>query len=115
MYLDQVFLTLKYVTFNFKVQQPDLVTEVMERYVTETSGARAIFACGPFPMLKSVALIAERHRIPCQVSLEAYMACGVGACLGCVVKGRNHTEETPDYRCVCKDGPVFDSLQLLWD
>jgi dihydroorotate dehydrogenase electron transfer subunit len=43
------------------------------------------------------------------------MACGVGVCLGCVIKGHNHTEEIPDYRCVCKDGPVFDSLELFWD
>jgi len=92
-----------------------MVTEVMERYVSDNRSGKSIFACGPFPMLKVVSHIAERHRIPCQVSLEAYMACGVGACLGCVLKGRNHAEETPDYRCVCKDGPVFDSAELLWD
>lgn len=92
-----------------------VVTEVLERYVANSASAKTIFSCGPFPMLKAVALIAERVRIPCQVSLEAYMACGVGACLGCVVKGKNHTEETPDYRCVCKDGPVFDSRELLWE
>jgi dihydroorotate dehydrogenase electron transfer subunit len=91
------------------------VTEVMEKYLANSVSAKTIFACGPFPMLKAVAKIAERFMIPCQVSLEAYMACGVGACLGCVVKGKNHTEEIPDYRCVCKDGPVFDALELLWD
>jgi dihydroorotate dehydrogenase electron transfer subunit len=92
-----------------------VVTEVMERYLAKSDTAKTIFACGPFPMLKAVAKIAECSMIPCQVSLEAYMACGVGACLGCVVKGKKHTEETPDYRCVCKDGPVFDALELLWD
>jgi dihydroorotate dehydrogenase electron transfer subunit len=92
-----------------------LVTEVMEKYVVNNPAGKTIFACGPFPMLKAVSSIAERLLIPCQVSLEAYMACGVGACLGCVVKGRNHEEESPDYRCVCKDGPVFDSLELLWE
>jgi dihydroorotate dehydrogenase electron transfer subunit len=91
------------------------VTEVLERYVANNPSGKTIFACGPYPMLKAVSLIANRYRIPCQVSLEAYMACGVGACLGCVVKGKNHTEEIPDYRCVCKDGPVFDALELLWD
>ena len=74
-----------------------------------------MFACGPMPMLSAVAEIARRRRVPCQVSLEAYMACGMGACLGCVVKGRDHDEHQPDYRCVCKDGPVFDSRNLLWD
>lgn len=92
-----------------------VVTEVMERYLANSASLKTIFACGPFPMLKAVAKIAESSMIPCQVSLEAYMACGVGACLGCVVKGKNHTEEIPDYRCVCKDGPVFDSGDLLWD
>jgi dihydroorotate dehydrogenase electron transfer subunit len=92
-----------------------MVTAVMERYLSDNPSVETIYACGPFPMLKAVTRIAERYGIPCQVSLEAYMACGVGACLGCVIKGRNHTEEIPDYRCVCKDGPVFDSLELFWD
>ncbi|HEX8960804.1 MAG TPA: dihydroorotate dehydrogenase electron transfer subunit [Geobacteraceae bacterium] len=91
-----------------------LVTEVMERHLTEATGAKSLFACGPMPMLKAVAEIARYHQIPCQVSLEAYMACGMGACLGCVVKGREHGENLPDYRCVCKDGPVFDFQELQW-
>ncbi len=89
-----------------------LVTQVLERHL-RASGMR-IFACGPTPMLKAVAVMAKKHAVPCQVSMEAYMACGVGACLGCVMKGANHSEETPDYRCVCKDGPVFDSFELQW-
>ncbi len=92
-----------------------LVTEVLEKHLTAGIADKTIFACGPFPMLKATAEIAGRHDIPCQVSLEAYMACGVGACLGCVTKGRNHSNETPDYRCVCKDGPVFDYRELRWD
>lgn len=87
------------------------VTQVLERHLAP--GMR-IFACGPTPMLSAVAGIAAKHGTPCQVSMEAYMACGVGACLGCVMKGANHTDETPDYRCVCKDGPVFDSFELQW-
>lgn len=92
-----------------------LVTEALEKYLLAGSAGKAIYACGPFPMLKAVSAIAERCGIPCQVSLEAYMACGVGACLGCVIKGRSHRDETPDYRCVCKDGPVFDHDELSWD
>lgn len=91
-----------------------LVTEVLEGYLSRTTGRRTIYACGPGPMLKSAAAIGERLGIPCQVSLEANMACGVGACLGCVTKGNRHSEESPDYRCVCKDGPVFDSKEILW-
>lgn len=91
-----------------------LVTEVMERHLLEEQKSKSIFACGPMPMLKAVAEIARRTGTPCQVSLEAYMACGVGACLGCVVKGEGHSDETPDYRCVCKEGPVFEYKDLMW-
>jgi dihydroorotate dehydrogenase electron transfer subunit len=92
-----------------------LVTDVLDRYLEKSSAEKSIFACGPIPMLKAVAEIAEKRGALCQVSLEAYIACGVGACLGCVIKGRNHSEESPDYRCVCKEGPVFDYKDLLWD
>lgn len=91
-----------------------LVTDVMERHIREDGRKKTIYACGPMPMLEAVAGIARRTSTPCQVSLEAYMACGMGACLGCVVKGKDHSDETPDYRCVCKDGPVFSFDQLMW-
>jgi dihydroorotate dehydrogenase electron transfer subunit len=92
-----------------------LVTEVLENYLAGGANDRTIIACGPGPMLKSAAAIAERHGISCQVSLESNMACGVGACLGCVTKGSGHSDENPDYRCVCKDGPVFDAREILWE
>ncbi|HEY5975162.1 MAG TPA: dihydroorotate dehydrogenase electron transfer subunit, partial [Geobacteraceae bacterium] len=86
-----------------------LVTQVLSRYLGSSCGSKRLFACGPMPMLQAVARIAADQGLPCQVSLEAYMACGMGACLGCVVKGKNHSAETPDFRCVCKDGPTFDA------
>lgn len=92
-----------------------LVTQVMMKHLAADSSPKRIFACGPMPMLRAVAGIAEEMQVPCQVALEGYMACGMGACLGCVVKGVNHSTETPDYRCVCKDGPVFDSTDLSWE
>lgn len=67
-----------------------------------------IFTCGPTPMMKAVARYAKQADIPCEVSLENLMACGLGACLCCV-------EKTVDGNlCVCKDGPVFNINQLLW-
>lgn len=75
----------------------------------------ALYTCGPEGMLKAVAKIAQERNLACQVSLENYMACGVGACLGCVTAGKNHSLETPDYRCVCSEGPVFDVNDLLWE
>ena len=65
-----------------------------------------ICACGPLAMLRSVALIAEMHAVPCQVSIETIMACGIGACLGCAVEGKDNTDK---YLHVCMDGPVFDA------
>jgi dihydroorotate dehydrogenase electron transfer subunit len=67
-----------------------------------------IYACGPQPMLKEIAVISKRYNIPAQISLEEHMACGIGACLGCVVN------TTAGYKRVCKDGPVFDSKEVVW-
>lgn len=67
-----------------------------------------IYCCGPKPMMVSVAKYAKMHRIPCEVSLENKMACGLGACLCCV-------EDTKEGNvCVCKEGPVFNIDELLW-
>jgi dihydroorotate dehydrogenase electron transfer subunit len=71
-----------------------------------------IFACGPTPMLRAVADLAARHDLPCQVSLEEFMACAVGGCAGCAV-----LINTPDGQAmkrVCVDGPVFDAATVVW-
>ncbi len=66
-----------------------------------------IFSCGPHPMLEAVAALARQYDIPCQVSLEEFMACGVGGCAGCVVSVE--TESGQAMKRVCVDGPVFDA------
>jgi dihydroorotate dehydrogenase electron transfer subunit len=71
------------------------------------------FACGPLPMLKAVSRIARERGVPCQISLEERMACGIGACLGCAVKLRRENGEEY-YGHVCKDGPVFDDRKVVW-
>jgi dihydroorotate dehydrogenase electron transfer subunit len=91
-----------------------LVTEALLRRLDVIKEMAAIYACGPHGMLNAVATIAAERNIPCQVSLEGYMACGVGACLGCVAPGAGHTAETPDFRCVCTEGPVFEAGELKW-
>ena len=91
-----------------------LVTEALLRRLDELKGRAAIYACGPHGMLNAVANIAAQRDIPCQVSLEGYMACGVGACLGCVAPGHSHSPEIPDFRCVCTEGPVFEAGELKW-
>jgi dihydroorotate dehydrogenase electron transfer subunit len=70
-----------------------------------------VFACGPHPMLAAVAALAREFSVPCQVSLEEFMACGVGGCAGCVVEVK--TPEGPAMKRVCVDGPVFDALDIF--
>jgi dihydroorotate dehydrogenase electron transfer subunit len=72
----------------------------------------AILACGPRVMLHAVADIAAEFDIPCGVSLEERMGCGVGACLVCACKTLENDET--HMRRVCKDGPVFDSREVVW-
>ena len=70
-----------------------------------------IFSCGPHPMLEAVAQLAKEYDLPCQVSLEEFMACAVGGCAGCVVKVE--TENGAAMKRVCVDGPVFDAYQVF--
>ena len=68
----------------------------------------SIYACGPLPMLKAVQKLAIEKNIPCQISLEEKMACGLGVCLGCAVKTTASSNDNPEYWHVCKAGPVFN-------
>jgi len=72
-----------------------------------------VYACGPMPMLAGVAAVAEAGGAECFVSLEAQMACGDGACLGCVVESHGEREGEQMVR-VCADGPVFDAGRIDW-
>lgn len=90
-----------------------LVTEVLKTRLEHKPNAR-VFACGPMPMIRAVEKICHARGVQLQVSLEELMACGVGACLGCVVKGVGHTDDDPSYLCTCKIGPVFDAGDLAW-
>ncbi|MES9990572.1 MAG: dihydroorotate dehydrogenase electron transfer subunit [Candidatus Thiodiazotropha sp.] len=91
------------------------VTELAERWIKSLNlkalAEVEIFACGPHPMLEAVAKLAASRDIPCQVSLEEFMACGVGGCAGCVVEVQ--TPEGPAMKRVCVDGPVFDAQTVF--
>jgi dihydroorotate dehydrogenase electron transfer subunit len=71
-----------------------------------------IYACGPMPMLKSLAQTVKFKKFICQVSLEARMGCGFGACWGCVVKTKH---PRMPYQRVCQDGPVFRLEDIAWE
>jgi dihydroorotate dehydrogenase electron transfer subunit len=76
----------------------------------------AVYACGPHEMLAAVARLAERANVPCQLSLESRMGCGLGACMACAVRGAtSDTEKEPHYIRVCMQGPVIDSRRISWE
>ena len=90
-----------------------LVTVPLERAIDERR-PDLIMACGPLPMMRAVKRLALERDIPCQLSLEERMGCGIGACVGCNVKCP--TEDGGFvYRRVCRDGPVFDAKEVLID
>ncbi len=72
-----------------------------------------VYACGPWGMLKEIAVICCEYSVRCQVSLESQMGCGVGACLGCVIETKQ-PDGSVCYRRVCKEGPVFDAKAVVW-
>ena len=86
---------------------------VMDAIRENALEADVIFACGPMPMLRAIKKYAEEHKIPAYISLEEHMACGVGACLGCVVKTKeiDHHSHVHNAR-ICTDGPVFEAGEV---
>ena len=89
----------------------DLARDWLCSLIDEERQQVEIYACGPTPMLKAVAALAREFNLPCQVSLEEYMACAVGGCAGCVVKVT--TDEGEAMKRVCVDGPVFDAVTVF--
>ena len=92
------------------------VTDLADRWLSTLSADELskteVFTCGPTPMLKAVAALAAKYDLPCQVSLEEFMACAVGGCAGCAVKIR--TPEGDAMKRVCVDGPVFEASSVIW-
>jgi dihydroorotate dehydrogenase electron transfer subunit len=89
------------------------VTDLVARSASKGSSAPGhIVGCGPEPMLRALAQLAQTLNIPCHLSLETPMACGLGICFSCVTKVK--TSDGWDYRRVCVDGPVFDAVRLEW-
>jgi dihydroorotate dehydrogenase electron transfer subunit len=90
-----------------------LVTDLLRDVLKEDHGAPRIVCCGPEPMMEAVAHLAAEQKVPCQVSLETPMACGVGICFTCVARIREE-DGTSDYRRTCVEGPVFDAACIEW-
>lgn len=93
------------------------VTGVLEDTLAEAreTGEESlrVVCCGPEPMMEAVSQICSQHQVPCQVSLETPMACGIGICFSCVTRVRQ-SDGSWDFKRTCVDGPVFDSDELVW-
>ena len=86
-------------------------TDILNAFLSkrEQKTRLILYACGPHAMLAAVSRIAAEHAIPCHVSVEERMACGLGACMGCSIPVK-----AGGYKRACKDGPVFDSREIEW-
>ncbi len=91
-----------------------LVTDLVEPLAAGSPWRCRIVCCGPEPMIEATARLAERLGLPCQVSLETPMACGIGACFSCVARIRDAAGNW-DYRRTCVEGPVFDARRVVFE
>ncbi len=106
--LDLAGVTIYWATEDGSLGTKGLVTNL--KLAVHFALGASVLACGPMPMLKAVAKVAAEHNRPCQVSLEAPMACGIGVCLGCVVP-----ETGGGYLRACQEGPVLEANRVDWE
>ncbi len=110
-----------YVCSDFKIATDDgsrgikgYVTQLMEEKI-KNSNIDIVYACGPESMLKIVQKNCLDNGIPCQLSMEQRMGCGIGACLVCACKIKVKGENAWEYRHVCKDGPIFSGDEVIFE
>jgi len=111
---DDLELPLVLVTEDGSAGEKGRVTAPLESYLDSRPGPVRLHACGPDAMMHAVARVAEARDLPAQVSLDPWMGCGIGTCLGCVVFVQRPDEPRPKYRCACTEGPVFDAATVVW-
>ena len=97
----------------YKGYVTDLAREYLDSLSSSDLKEVEVFTCGPTPMLEAISKLSNEYNLPCQASLEEYMACAVGGCAGCVVEVA--TENGPAMKRVCVDGPVFDAKTVFND
>lgn len=114
-YFERLELETHYATEDGTLGERGLVTALVEPFLSQRVriGLR-IYACGPWAMMKATHLLATRHHVGCEVSLEARMGCSLGACMGCVTETWNEAGQK-QYLRVCREGPVMNSDAVNWD
>lgn len=92
---------------------PQRVTGPLEKLLLEETGqSTRVVVCGPEPMMEAVSKLCHKYEVPCEVSLETPMACGIGICFTCVAK--IGCEQDWDYKRTCVEGPIFDAKDVVW-
>lgn len=104
----KVYISTEDGTLGYKGYITCLLQKHLERNTKYEILNTSIYACGPKPMLAALADTCRRHSIEAQVSVDEYMGCGIGVCLGCAIMTKK------GYKYICKDGPVFDAQEIEW-
>lgn len=111
--LREISAGLFYATEDGSLGSRGMITDILPGLL-ERINPEQMYSCGPQLMLKKVAELASRYSLPCQVSLERFMACGLGVCLSCVVPICSRGLDW-EYKRVCREGPVFDAEEVYWN
>ena len=114
-YFERLGMEIFYSTEDGSFGERGVITQPAGEYLKAHARKNVrVYACGPWGMMKAAHLLAVQNNLQCEVSLEARMGCSLGACLGCVVRSRDHQGEE-QYLRVCQDGPVMSSRLIDWD
>ena len=97
-------------SFGFKGYLDQLLKEVLKK---EDKKKVKIYACGPEPLLAKLSHLAKQENLFCQLSLEVGMPCGMGTCMGCVVKYKKDCNSPVTFKRVCCEGPVFNATEVI--
>jgi dihydroorotate dehydrogenase electron transfer subunit len=114
-HFERLGIEIFYTTEDGSLGERGIVAQPFTRFLSTTRHRDIrIYACGPWGMMKAIHVLSVEANVQCEVSLEARMGCSLGACLGCVVRSRDHAGEE-QYVRVCQDGPVMNSRLIDWD
>ncbi len=106
-------LTVSFTTDDGSMGTRGYVTDVLADRIREVN-ARVVYTCGPTPMLRAVARVCAKLKVPCQVAWEEVMACGFGACLVCAVPVKIDNADGWGWARCCTEGPVFSASRINW-
>lgn len=110
----QTGLNLELATDDGSIGPPQRVTDLLKNKLNELQGKSIrVVCCGPEPMMEAVSEIAHKCQVPCEVSLETPMACGIGICFTCVAKIKQD-DGSWDYKRTCIEGPIFEADEIVW-